>query len=60
MALIKNGKAFEHKFNSVGQFSYFCQLHPDKVGKVIVHRKKIQPNSNKARTFKSRKPGSKY
>jgi plastocyanin len=41
-ALTKEGKVFEHKFNSVGEFPYFCQLHPSKVGKVIVHRNKIK------------------
>jgi plastocyanin len=40
-ALTKEGKVFEHRFDSVGEFSYFCQLHPNKVGKVIVYKDKL-------------------
>jgi plastocyanin len=28
--------AFEHKFEKVGTFDYYCKLHPNMVGKVIV------------------------
>ena len=38
-ALTKEGRVFERKFDSAGEFSYFCQLHPTKTGKVIVHKK---------------------
>lgn len=30
------GKTFLHTFNSTGQFSYFCTIHPFMTGKVIV------------------------
>jgi len=30
------GKTFSHTFTTAGTFSYFCQLHPAMVGKVIV------------------------
>lgn len=35
---LKRGKVFIHKFNSIGEFPYFCQIHPHKRGVVIVHR----------------------
>ncbi len=34
--LIKPGTKWEHTFDTVGQFSYFCQIHPWMTGKVIV------------------------
>lgn len=30
------GGTFVHRFNATGTFSYFCQIHPTMVGKVIV------------------------
>jgi plastocyanin len=35
-ALTAKGKTFSHTFNEKGEFSYFCQLHPTMIGKVIV------------------------
>jgi plastocyanin len=35
-ALTTQGKTFSHKFMTAGEFSYFCQLHPTMVGKVVV------------------------
>ena len=29
-------ETFEHKFTSKGEFPYFCQIHPNMIGKVIV------------------------
>lgn len=29
-------ETFEHKFASKGEFPYFCQIHPNMIGKVIV------------------------
>jgi plastocyanin len=26
----------EHTFTAVGEYTYFCTIHPDMVGKVIV------------------------
>ena len=34
--LLVPGKTFSHKFTKVGEFPYFCQLHPSSVGKVVV------------------------
>jgi len=34
--IIGDGKNFEHKFDSLGEFQYFCKIHPNMVGKVIV------------------------
>jgi|SRR5215212_4148503 len=30
------GKTFSHQFTKVGEFPYFCQIHPTLVGKVVV------------------------
>ena len=27
---------FEHKFEKVGAFNYYCKLHPNMIGKVVV------------------------
>ncbi len=35
-ALMTTGTTFTHTFNAPGEFSYFCQLHPTMVGKVVV------------------------
>jgi plastocyanin len=35
-ALTAQGATFKHTFDSVGQFPYFCQLHPAMIGNVIV------------------------
>jgi plastocyanin len=35
-ALITKGTTFTHTFDAAGEFSYFCQLHPTMIGKVIV------------------------
>jgi uncharacterized protein YggE len=34
--LIRPGESFEHAFTGLGTYSYFCQLHPWKIGKVTV------------------------
>jgi plastocyanin len=34
--LVKPGKTFEHRFDSVGTTSYFCSVHPWMIGKVTV------------------------
>ena len=34
--LIAPGKTFSHKFEKTGEFSYFCQVHPTMIGKVVV------------------------
>ncbi len=35
-ALTTKGKTFEHKFDTAGEYPYFCTLHPAMVGTVIV------------------------
>ena len=35
-ALLVKGKTFEHKFDTAGEYPYFCTLHPAMVGKVTV------------------------
>ena len=35
-ALTTKGTTFTHMFDAVGEFPYFCQLHPTMIGKVIV------------------------
>ena len=35
-ALTSKGKTFEHKFDTAGEYPYFCTLHPAMVGTVIV------------------------
>ena len=35
-SLLLAGSTFEHEFTSKGRFSYFCSLHPDMTGTVIV------------------------
>ena len=35
-ALTSNGKTFEHTFDRIGDYPYFCSLHPAMVGTVIV------------------------
>ena len=34
--LIAPRQTFSHKFDTAGEFPYFCQLHPTMVGKVVV------------------------
>jgi plastocyanin len=35
--MMATGKTFEHTFTTtVGEYTYFCTIHPDMVGKVIV------------------------
>ena len=36
-ALTSKGKTFEHKFDTVGEYPYFCTLHPAMVGTVMVN-----------------------
>lgn len=33
---IGQGKSFRHVFAAPGSFGYFCEIHPDMVGTVIV------------------------
>jgi len=35
-SLFMAGKTFSHKFDTVGEYPYFCMVHPWMVGKVIV------------------------
>jgi plastocyanin len=35
-SMLSHDQTFSHKFNTAGEFPYFCQLHPTMVGKVIV------------------------
>jgi nitrite reductase (NO-forming) len=35
-ALIMPAKIYSHKFTNVGEFPYFCRLHPTMVGKIVV------------------------
>jgi plastocyanin len=34
--LLSTQQTFSHKFDTAGEFPYFCQLHPTMVGKVVV------------------------
>ncbi|HYA84077.1 MAG TPA: plastocyanin/azurin family copper-binding protein [Candidatus Bathyarchaeia archaeon] len=34
--LILKGKSFSHTFTAAGTIPYFCQIHPNMVGKIIV------------------------
>jgi plastocyanin len=34
--LLKTGETFEYTFDTVGEYPYFCQVHPWMIGKVIV------------------------
>jgi plastocyanin len=34
--MMAEGKIFEHIFTAAGEYSYFCVIHPDIVGKVTV------------------------
>jgi plastocyanin len=34
--IIAINKTFEHKFASIGEFTYFCRVHPNMVGEIIV------------------------
>jgi plastocyanin len=34
--LIQPGKSFSHTFTAAGTIPYFCEIHPNMVGKVIV------------------------
>lgn len=34
--MMAEGKIFEHIFTAAGEYSYFCVIHPDMVGKVTV------------------------
>ena len=35
-SMLSQDQTFSHKFNTAGEFPYFCQLHPTMIGKVIV------------------------
>jgi plastocyanin len=35
-SMLSQNQTFSHKFTTVGEFPYFCQLHPTMVGKVVV------------------------
>jgi plastocyanin len=34
--MMSTGKTFEHTFGTAGEFPYFCIIHPDMVGNVLV------------------------
>jgi plastocyanin len=34
--LLSPKQTFDHKFDTAGEFAYFCQVHPTMVGKVVV------------------------
>jgi plastocyanin len=34
--LLNKGDTFEHTFTTAGEYPYYCQLHPNQIGKVIV------------------------
>ena len=34
--MMGKGKTFEHTFTVAGEFPYFCMVHPDMIGKVLV------------------------
>ena len=34
--LLSPFQTFSHKFDSIGEFPYFCQVHPNMIGKVVV------------------------
>jgi len=34
--MMATGKTFEHTFTTAGEYPYFCTIHPDMIGKVIV------------------------
>ena len=34
--LLTPGKTFSHTFNTAGEFTYFCQVHPAMIGMVVV------------------------
>ena len=34
--LLSPNQTFSHKFDTAGEFPYFCELHPTMVGKVVV------------------------
>ena len=34
--LLSTNQKFSHKFDTAGEFPYFCQLHPTMIGKVVV------------------------
>jgi len=34
--ILRRGQTYNYTFDSVGEYSYFCTLHPDMVGRVIV------------------------
>lgn len=34
--LLTPGKIFSHTFYTAGEFTYFCQVHPSMIGKVVV------------------------
>lgn len=36
LTTLQPGKTFSHIFDSAGEFSYFCQIHPVMVGQVVV------------------------
>jgi len=35
-SLIMPSKEYSHKFANAGEFSYFCRIHPNMVGKIVV------------------------
>jgi plastocyanin len=34
--ILRRGQTYNYTFDSVGEYSYFCTLHPDMVGRVTV------------------------
>jgi nitrite reductase (NO-forming) len=35
-SLIMLSKEYSHKFTNAGEFSYFCRIHPNMEGKIVV------------------------
>lgn len=38
-SLMESGDQFYHEFSNVGEYEYFCMVHPWQTGKIIVHEK---------------------
>ena len=38
-SLMKAGDQFSHQFTEIGEYDYFCMVHPWQTGKILVHDK---------------------